>query len=84
MSSHERGEDVPQAVGRVLVDLRREAALSQESLAARAGMHRTYVSDVERGHRNPTVRIVAKWLRALGVTWKEFGARVDREAGGGG
>lgn len=48
--------------------IRRERAalgISQEELAARAGLHRTYVSDVERGARNPSLESVVKLARAL-------------------
>jgi CheY-like chemotaxis protein len=39
--------------------------ISQEELAARAGLHRTYVSDLERGTRNPSLESVAKLAEAL-------------------
>lgn len=39
--------------------------ISQEELAARAGLHRTYVSDVERGARNPSIASVEKLAEAL-------------------
>ena len=39
--------------------------MSQEELAARAGLHRTYVSDVERGVRNPSLESVQKLAGAL-------------------
>ena len=41
---------------------------SQEDYADRAGIHRTYVSDIERGRRNPTVIVVEKLAEPLGVT----------------
>jgi transcriptional regulator with XRE-family HTH domain len=47
--------------------LRRNTGLSQEAFADLAGIHRTYVSDVERGRRNPTISVVEKLARALGV-----------------
>jgi transcriptional regulator with XRE-family HTH domain len=37
-------------------------------LAFEAELHRTYISGVERGVRNPTVTVVAKIAKALGVT----------------
>ena len=47
--------------------LRGEAGLSQDELAHRAGLHRTYVSGVERGVRNPTITVLEKLAKALGV-----------------
>jgi len=41
--------------------------ISQEELAFRSGLHRTYVSGVERGIRNPTVVIVERLAKALKV-----------------
>lgn len=45
---------------------------SQEDYADRAGIHRTYVSDIERGERNPTITVVEKLAVALGVTASEL------------
>ena len=41
--------------------------ISQEELAFRADLHRTYVSGVERGVRNPTILIVGRLAKALDV-----------------
>ena len=46
---------------------RREAQLSQEDLAFDCKLHRTYISGVERGVRNPTVVVLAKIAKALKV-----------------
>lgn len=49
--------------------LRHEAGLSQEELASRAGVHPTYVSSVERGHRNISlvnIYALGGWPRRLG------------------
>jgi transcriptional regulator with XRE-family HTH domain len=40
---------------------------SQEELAHEAGLHRTYISDLERGARNPTIEVVEKIAVALSV-----------------
>jgi transcriptional regulator with XRE-family HTH domain len=42
--------------------------MSQEDLAAAAGIDRTYVSGIERGVRNPTVTVVARFAHALSTT----------------
>lgn len=47
--------------------LREAKGWSQEDYADRAGIHRTYVSDIERGKRNPTVTVVEKLAVPLGV-----------------
>ncbi len=46
---------------------RKAAGLSQEELADRARLDRTYVSGVERGIRNPTVLVLQDLAGALGV-----------------
>lgn len=48
--------------------LREAKGWSQEDYADRAGIHRTYVSDIERGRRNPTVTVVEKLARPLEVS----------------
>ncbi len=59
--------DIKAVVGRNVKQYREAKGLSQEQLAFEADLHRTYVSGVERGVRNPTVLIVAKLAVALGV-----------------
>jgi transcriptional regulator with XRE-family HTH domain len=48
--------------------LRRERGLSQEELAFEAELHRTYISGIERGIRNPTITIVVKVAKAMKVS----------------
>jgi transcriptional regulator with XRE-family HTH domain len=56
-----------QAFGNNVATRRRELGLSQEGLAERAGLHRTYVGSVERGERNPALKSIVKIALALGV-----------------
>lgn len=58
---------VTKRVGANLRRAREELGISQEDLADRAGLHRTYVSGVERGIRNPTVTVLEKIAKALKV-----------------
>jgi transcriptional regulator with XRE-family HTH domain len=59
--------DVRARLGRNVRRLRAERGWSQEDYADRAGIHRTYVSDIERGRRNPTITILEKLAKPLGV-----------------
>ena len=47
---------------------RRAKEFSQEALAEKADLDRTYLSDIERGVRNPGIRNVVLIAKALGVT----------------
>lgn len=64
--------DIRQRLGLNLRRLRETKGLSQEKFAFEAHIHRTYVSDIERGARNPTITIVQKLADALGVTASEL------------
>ena len=59
--------NIKAVVGKNVRRYRELKGLSQEELAFDADLHRTYVSGVERGIRNPTVLIVAKLANALSV-----------------
>ena len=59
--------DVRKRVGVNLKRLRRDSGLSQEALAFESGLHRTYISGVERGVRNPTVLVLERIAVALKV-----------------
>lgn len=52
--------------------LRAKARLSQEELALRSGLDRTYISGCERGVRNPSLLSVEKIAEALDVSVNEF------------
>jgi transcriptional regulator with XRE-family HTH domain len=59
--------NVRRRVGLNVKRFRAERGLSQEELAFECGLHRTYVSGVERGVRNPTVVVLEKIAKALKV-----------------
>ncbi len=67
-------------LGAVIRAFRQRTGLSQESLAERAHLHRTYIGSVERGERNPSFQSLSRILDALDVSWTEFGQAIDREA----
>lgn len=56
-----------EVLGKNVRKYRQAKGWSQEDLAEETGLHRTYVSGIERGIRNPTVSIVEKFADALGV-----------------
>jgi transcriptional regulator with XRE-family HTH domain len=64
--------DVLERFGRKLRAVRTETGISQEALAQRSGLHRTYVSSVERGERNISLVNIAKLANALGVKLSEL------------
>ncbi len=59
--------DIRRRVGRNIKTLREAKGWSQEELADQAGLHRTYVSGVERAIRNPTLTVLDRLARALTV-----------------
>jgi CheY-like chemotaxis protein/DNA-binding XRE family transcriptional regulator len=58
--------------GSVVRSQRLSAGFSQEELAHRSGLHRTYVTDVERGARNPSLNSIKKLSGALGVSLSDL------------
>lgn len=55
------------ALGQRVRELRQAAGMTQESLADAAGLHWTYVGQIERGERNPTYKNVLRLARGLSV-----------------
>jgi transcriptional regulator with XRE-family HTH domain len=70
--------DLVQLLGRNVRAARLARGLSQEQLAFEAEMKRTYLSDLERGTRNPSVRALGRLARALGVEPPELLRRRDQ------
>jgi transcriptional regulator with XRE-family HTH domain len=55
------------AFGKNVQRIRSSRDLSQEELGELSGLHRTYISGIERGIRNPTLTVIVKIAAALGV-----------------
>jgi len=60
-------DDIRAVFGERVRELRHAAGLSQEQLADRSGLHRTYVGSVERGERNISLRNIQRLAVALGA-----------------
>ena len=52
---------------------------SQEHLGEVSGLHRTYISGIERGTRNPTIEVVETLARSLGVSAADLLAEATRQ-----
>ncbi len=66
------GMDIKNKVGQRIKTLRKELDLSQEALALKAEVDRTYVTDVENGRRNVSLEIMERLIKALEVSFAEF------------
>jgi transcriptional regulator with XRE-family HTH domain len=58
--------------GIILQNERKKNGLSQEKLAELADLHRTYISDLERGIRNPTITTIFTLCKAFNITPSEL------------
>lgn len=64
-------------LGKLLREAREKAGLSQADLAARARVHRTYISLLERDKKSPTLKVLLRITRALGVSASEIVSKVE-------
>lgn len=60
--------DVRQTFGERVRALREERGLTQEKFAAACRLDRTYISGIERGRRNPSLKNISRIAEKLGVT----------------
>lgn len=73
MSMKRKGKyTVSEIFGLSVRERRHALGISQEELAARSGLHRTYIGDIERGNRNVSVVNIVKLARGLGITPSEL------------
>ena len=64
--------NVKKYLGAVVRRYRHELDLSQEELAEKAHLHRTYIADVERGARNISLETICRLSHALSISAKEL------------
>ena len=70
--------DINKALSQVLIKYRTLTKISQEELADRAGIHRTYVSQIERGLKSPTLSVLFQISRSLNTTASVLIAEVEQ------
>ena len=63
---------ITELIGHRIRELRSEMGLSQEKLALKADLDRTYLAGVENGKRNLSVKSLEKIVNALDVSFHEF------------
>lgn len=64
--------DIQKKIGKRVKELRLEKKLSQEALAIDANKERAYISHLESGKRNISIKNMEKIIDALGVSFSEF------------
>lgn len=69
------------AFGQAVRDLRESLGLSQEELSFRSDFDRTYISGIERGVRNPTLRTIDRLAAALDTKGSRLLAKAERAVG---
>ena len=62
-------DNVKKQFGLAIKNWRKKSGISQEELAWRAQLHRTYVCDIERGARNPSLESIEKLAKALSLSF---------------
>ncbi|HZQ17076.1 MAG TPA: helix-turn-helix transcriptional regulator [Terriglobales bacterium] len=76
-----RGTVSPEAAfGRVLKSIRNRRELSQDELAARSGYHRTYIGQLERGEKSPSLRTLFDLASTLDVAPSAIVRKVELAA----
>jgi len=71
------GTDVELAVGRAIKRLRNNRGIAQETFAYKAGVNRTYMTDIELGRRAVGIVIMQKIAKALDITLTELMVEVE-------
>ena len=78
MGKKRSAPDIRERFGDGVRARREELDLTQEDLAGKAGIHRTYLSDIERGSRNVSLVNIEKVAAALSLSLSELFRLVER------
>lgn len=70
-------QNIAREIGFIIRDLRNSKRISQEELAARSGLHRTYIGCIERAEKVVTVVTLEKIATALDVKLSEIFKRYE-------
>lgn len=60
-------DTINEIFGKKVAEIRRQQNLSQEELAFRCGVHRTYIGAIERGEKSPTLNTIEKIAKGLNI-----------------
>jgi transcriptional regulator with XRE-family HTH domain len=71
--------DINQAIAKAICKFRLAAKLSQEELADAAEIHRTYVSQIERGLKSPTLHVLFNIAAALNINASDIVQEIEKE-----
>ena len=82
MADERRSSKLRAALAEQIRSFRSKKGLSQEELAFRAGLHRTYISLVERAKKSPTIDCLIRISAALDVRASELLAKAEKYAKG--
>jgi transcriptional regulator with XRE-family HTH domain len=72
--------DVQRRLGAAVKEIRARREITQEELARRTDLHPTYISDIERGARNPSFAVLVRLADGLEASMADLGAAYDRNA----
>lgn len=68
-------------LGRAVKQIRIQRGLTQEQVSAASGLHPTYISDIERGARNPSWEAITRLAGGIGVPTADIARHYDTQDG---
>ncbi len=68
-----------QGLGRAIARLRRTAGYSQEAFALKCGVHRTYMTGIERGRHNLSLEVLERIARGLSISVSRLFSEAEKE-----